>query len=214
MALDNYSDLQSAITDWMARTDIQGSAADFIKLAEARLNRLNGVVSTNATLTGTTGSREIDISGLSIVKPIALHVLYPTTQGEFYVLPRPEGSFPYSEVLGAPYFWAIEGTKINFDYPLNQDYTFRLTYQGRFALSSDAPTNELLTNHPDVYLAAAIVWGAAYTKDASGMQWKQMLDEFILETRSTFAQSKRSTLTVDGSLVRRRNYNYNQDFSS
>lgn len=213
MALDNYSDLQTAITDWMARTDIQGSATDFIKLAEARLNRLIGSISTDATLTGVPDSRRISLSALSIVKPLALHMTDPSSLEEVFINPRTDGSFSYSSVVGRPSFWAIEGSNIDFDHPLDQPYSFRLTYQGRFALSSDAPTNELLTNHPDVYLAASIVWGAAYTKDDAAMQWKQMLDEFILETRSTYAQSKRSNLTVDQSLVRPGWYDFNQDAS-
>lgn len=213
MALDNYSDLQTAITDWMARTDIQGSAPDFIKLAEARLNRLIGSVSTDATLTGVPDSRRISLSALSIVKPLALHMTDPSSLEEVFITPRTDGSFSYSSVVGRPSFWAIEGSNIDFDRPLDQPYSFRLTYQGRFALSVDAPTNELLTNHPDVYLAASIVWGAAYTKDAAGAQWKALLDEFILETRSTFAQSKRSNLTVDPSLVRPGWYDFNQDVS-
>jgi len=214
MAITNYSELQTAITDWMARSDIQGSAVDFITLAEARLNRLLGTVSTDVALTGTENSRRISLSALSIVKPIALHMTDPSSREELLIVPRTDGSFSYSSVADQPSFWAIEGTNIDFDCPLDQAYSFRLTYQGRFALSEAAPSNELLANHPDVYLAAAIVWGAVYVKDAAGMQWKAMLDEFILETRSTFAQSKRSTLTVDPVLVRPRGYNFYQDVSS
>ena len=39
MAISTYAELQTAVTDWMARSDLSGNAADFITLGEARLNR-------------------------------------------------------------------------------------------------------------------------------------------------------------------------------
>ena len=67
MAISTYSELKTAISDWMARSDVSGSAADFITLGEARLNRLLEVVATMTTLSGVVDSATIDISALSMV---------------------------------------------------------------------------------------------------------------------------------------------------
>jgi hypothetical protein len=199
MSIATYSELKTAISDWMARSDVSGSAADFITLGEARLNRLLEVVATTATLAGVVDSTSVSVSALSIVEPVNLYV---TDNGrEYLVTPRALGSFTIEETSGLPSMWAIEGTNIKLDRPCDQTYSFRFVYQGRFALSDVAPTNEFLTNNPDLYMAASIVWGAVYTKDLqSGAMWKSMLDEFTAEVRSNIAQKKRSQLTVDPGL--------------
>ncbi len=44
MAINSYSTLQTAIQDWMDRSDVSGDVADFISLAEARFNRELGLI--------------------------------------------------------------------------------------------------------------------------------------------------------------------------
>lgn len=212
--ITNYTDLQTAISDYMARNDISGKAQEFIQLAEARLNRqIEGVASTIA-LNGVAGQNYIDISSLNIIEPVSLYI--DGTIHEFSVTPKPQGSFPYYDISGTPSQWAIEDvgglTYIRFDRELDEPYTFRLTYQGRFALSDAAPTNDFLTNYPDVYLAACIVWGCLYVKSTNdGSIWQSVLENGIAEAKSTIAQSKRGQLTVDPMLTRRTRYSYNLD---
>lgn len=199
MSIATYSELKTAIADWMARSDVSGSAADFITLGEARLNRLLEVVATTATLTGVVDSASVSVSALSIVEPVALYAT--DNSQEYFVTPRSLGSFTVEETSGLPGIWAIEGTNIKFDRPCDQAYSFRFVYQGRFALSDAAPTNEFLTNNPDLYMAASIVWGAVYTKDMQGgAMWTGMLAEFTAEVRNNISQKKRSQLTVDPGL--------------
>jgi hypothetical protein len=94
MSIANYSDLQAAISDWMARSDVSGKAVDFITLAEARLNRLLGVVGTTATLTGTISSAELDISSLSVQEPQNLYI--GDGESELCMTPRALGRMePY-----------------------------------------------------------------------------------------------------------------------
>jgi hypothetical protein len=206
MSISNYSELKAAITDWMARSDLTGNAADFITLAEARMNRLLGPVGTTALLTGVQGAQTVDISALSVQEPQNLYV----TEGEseYFVVPRALGTYSTTAIQGRPTIWAIEGDTITFDRPMISAYPLRFVYLGRFALSDLAPTNEFLTNHPDLYLAAAIVWGCAYVKDQSVTLWKQMLDEFTAEVASDNARRKRSQLTVDPGLGTIGRYRY------
>jgi hypothetical protein len=201
MALATYSELQSEALDWMERAGQSGKAPTWIKLAEARLNRELGVVETDTTLTGTAGSRRIDISGVAIVEPIALFIA-EAGQDEEELTPKADGTFPYLNDNGRPKYWAIDGTNIDFDCPLDQAYPFRLRYRQRFALSDSETTNWLLTNHPDVYLAATLMWGAGYNQDwANGTVWKGILDEAIPSIKNLIAQSKRAVATVDPALT-------------
>jgi hypothetical protein len=201
MALANYSDLQATALRWMERTGVDDAEApDWIALAEARLNRELGAVETDATITGTVSSRRIDISSLSMVQPIALY-LAEVGEDEVFITPKADGTFPYLDDSGRPSIWAVDGTNIDFDCPLDAAYPFRLRYREKFNLAT-ASTNWLLTNHPDVYLAATLMWGAGYNEDwPSAPVWKSILDEAIPSIKNTIAQSKRSVSTVDAGLA-------------
>ena len=208
MAITNYEELQQAIQDWMDRTDIAGNVPDMISLAEAELNRELKVVETNVTLTGTTGSRSIDISAYSIVQPETLKL--NDTFREWELTPRDNGTFTYIDSSARPSIWSIDGTTIVFDVPLDQDYTFRFRYQGRFALSGLVPTNKVLTDHPDLYMAASIVWGGLFTEDDRKIStWRGLLERVMPQVKSTLNQSKRGQLTVDPALGSIGRYNRN-----
>lgn len=201
MPISDYTELQQAVGDWMSRADLLGNAADFISLAEARLNRELSPVEVDASLTGSVGSRTLDISALAMVEPVALYL--KDTGGELRVLPRSEGTFPHLDSIGRPAIWATDGTLISLNRPCDQAYGFRFRYKQRFALSDAAPTNWLLSEHPDVYLAAAVMWGGVFVQDGGyAASFKALLEETIPSIRNTIAQKKRGELMVDPALAR------------
>lgn len=200
MAISNYSELKTAITEWMDRSDLTGNAADFITLAEARLNRRLKGLEVDTTLNGADASQSIDISSLSLAEPIAL---FCTTHGDEYeILLKAPGTIAYNDTAGSPEFYVIDGDTIEFNRPQSGAQTYRFVYQERYALSDSVTTNWLLTKHPDVYLAASIIWGNVYIKDMqAALIFKQTLDEFIKETRNYIAQKKRGNRSVDNALL-------------
>ncbi len=200
MAISTYAELQTAVGNWMARSDLSGSAADFIMLGEARLNREIPAVETDVTLTGTLNSRRISVSSNSVVSPIALF-LVEANGDEIEMVQRSDGSFAYSATSDQPRFWAMDGSNIDFDCPLDAAYTFRFRIRQRFALSDSAPTNWLLTNHPDIYLAATLMWGGVFTQDSGiGTTFLQVLKEGVPQVQHIIAEQSRGTLTVDPAL--------------
>lgn len=211
MALGTFDDLKAAVTRWSARSDVAGDAEDFIMLGEAGLNRELQAVETEATLTGIIGSRSIDISAHSVVRPRSLFLTYPDIGDEVQLTPKADGTFPYIDDNGEPELWSVDGDNIKFDRPLDQEYSFRFEFSQRFALSDAAPTNWLLTNHPDVYLAAVLIWGGLFTRnDTVGSRWAAVLNTGVPSVRGAIAQKKRALLTVDPALSRmNRRYVYN-----
>ena len=199
MAITSYSELKSAIADWMARTDVSGSTSDFISLAEARLNRELQAVEVDAALTGVVGSREIDVSALAIDRALAL--FFSDNGSEHEVDPASATNIVYTDENGAPSQWVWDDGKIKFDRPLDLAYPVRFRYDQKFALSDAAPTNWLLTNHPDLYLAASIAWGGAYIRDDITARWDAAASDFIAQVRHDLASRKRSTLRADPALV-------------
>jgi hypothetical protein len=205
LTLANYTDLQTAVQDWMDRagdTNFVAHIPDQIALGEAKLNRLLGPVETDATLTGIVSSNAISIAALSIVAPVGLFASFYASR-ETQLSPKYDGTFEIQGNAGRPRNWAIDGTNIVFDRPLDSAYSFRFRYQQRFALTVSATTNWLLTNHPDIYLAASLMWGCGYNEDwPNGQVWKGILDEGIPELKNTLARNRKADLSVDVTLQR------------
>lgn len=199
MAIIGYYMLQSAIQEWMDREDLKSDKLeDMISLAEARFNRELKMVDTDATLFCAKNSPKVDISLLDILEPRALFLIEKNSNKEVKLTMRVDGDFPYSTTPGYPSFWAIDGDAINFDCPLIDTCLLRFRYGGKFALSDSVLTNKLLQDHPDIYLAGAIVWGGLFVEDdAKIAKWSQMLDTFMMEAKRTIAQSRRGTLISD-----------------
>lgn len=213
MAISNYSDLLSSVVVWMDRAGLSGDAQDFVRLAEARLNRELDPVELDSTITGVTDSRRIDVSALLVEEAVALF-LAEAGLNEAQLTQKGDGTFPYLTNAGRPSYWAMDENNeyIDFDRPLDGDYAFRFRFRQRFALSEAESTNWLLTNHPDVYLAAVLVWGGLFIRDNPyAVSFKAVLEEALPEIRHQIAQSKRGTLTVDRGLMGvggRRYYNH------
>lgn len=207
MAISAYNDLKTKVASWGRRSGnstFVSEVPDIITLAEARLNRELPAVETDQTLTGMANSRTIDISAYAVVEPIALF-LAESGEDERQIPFKADGTFPYLTNAGEPSFAAIDGTNIDFDRPLDAAYPFRFRYRQKFNLSDSATTNWLLTNHPDVYLAACLMWGAGYREDwPNGGAFKAILDEGIPSVRNIIAQKKRGVLTVDSGLLQSR----------
>jgi len=196
MAIATYSDLQDRIREWMDREELtDAQVQDCIKLAEAKLNRELNAVETDASVQGTVDSRQISLSALRPQAVLAVWRLDGTE--ELRLLPRAGGSFEITTSPGVPLIWSWEDTGISFDCPCDQDYFFRVRYIGKFALSDSATTNALLTNHPDIYLAACMMWGGLFVEDDSKIaKWGALLSNFIADHKKLVARQRRSEMTI------------------
>lgn len=200
----NYTQLKDSVARWMARDDLTTEVAELIELAEAELNRELNPVETETTLTGTVGSRTIDLLALQVDEPIALF-LSETGLDERELTQKAPGSFPIDATNGRPRYWSRDQRTstdtIAFDRALDGAYPFRFRFAQKFALSSSAPTNWLLTNHPDVYLKAVLVWNGAYVRDAELQSREEgRLGRALRGVKNHIARSKKGLLTVDPAL--------------
>ena len=202
--ISDYTTLKNALQPWLDReddTDITTKLSLFVKLAEGHLNRRIKAVETDTALTGTVNSRSLTTSSLSIVEPLALWRLEDGDEHE--VTKKRDGTFAYDGDSGRPGFWAIDASfsRIDMDRPLDQAYSFRFRYVERFALSDSVTTNWLLTNHPDVYLAACLYEGFNYLQsDSDVAKWKVIRDEGVSDVRTQLSQARKGTLSFDPGL--------------
>ena len=208
MSISTYSELKTAVQTWLDRSDLSANAADFIALAESRLNRVLPLrtMQVDVTLTGTGSSRSLALPA-DFVEPVALFL---TTFGvQTRLTPRLAGTFEYGTVNGVPSAWCINGTNIDLDVPCDQAHTFSFRYRKSFALSDSVTTNWLLTNHPDVYLFAALVEAAFFIENPDFMAGVQgRLDLALKEVIDEQGRSLGiATLATDPALATRHRYN-------
>lgn len=195
MAITTYSELKTAITNWMARADLSGSAEEFIFLAERKLNRELRGIDADASLVTVAGSADVDCTSAPFKRAIALFMMDAGHEAE--LVQRSLGTMPLSSANEKPTEWAVDGNNISLSAPSDGVYALRLVYAPRFALSDAAPTNWLLDNHPDVYLAASMLWGHGYVQNfQQSAIWQSVLDEGLISIRSENATRRKSMLRM------------------
>ncbi len=187
MAIMNYDELQTAVSNWLNRSDSTTLAIipDFIRLAEAKLNRMEEIRSeANGTLTL---NQETVSLPSEYREKLKLTYNDGIRFGEIEIIPPEMLALKKASLgtTGFPRFAAIisNGTKLRLSpvpdqaYSVVTDYITNLT-----ALSDDDISNWLLANHPDIYLYASLVESAPYLKDDERIAvWKSERDARIAE---------------------------------
>lgn len=165
MALSTFSDLTSAIADWLERGDLTARIPDFITLAESRLNRELGIRSleSDAALTGVIGSRFIPLPA-GFREAQNLWINRDSGQRETLRFTMPELTLADTSP-SEPRSWSIDGSNIAFERPCDQAYSFTLRKVGGLSISESAPTNLVLTNYPDLYLFGALTEAGTFLRD-------------------------------------------------
>lgn len=156
-----YSELKTAIADFLHRTDLTSQLGGFIERAEAALFREINIkdlrVSVSGTTTGEYATLPTDFS--EVVRVTC------TYSGTEYDLDY--GSQPIDYTMTAPKYYALENNKLRiFGTSTGQAYT--LYYTPKMAALSDSNTsNWLLENASDLYLYASSLEAAKYTRDTA-----------------------------------------------
>lgn len=188
MPFTNYAELKAATAGWLHR-DLAAQIPDFIVLAETGINRIAQVRSmeNEVALTLATGARSIALP-TGFETPLAVwlgtthrHPLAPATPEEL----------PISGSAGCPTYWCVDGAAIAFDCPSDTARTVTLRYRGGFRLSDTAPTNALLTKHPDVYLYGTLLQAAPWIRDQAMLQtWQVFYDRAVKEVNATESRAR------------------------
>lgn len=202
MPFSNYTELQSAVTDWLNRPDLATVVPDFIRLAEARILREPAVqqeVRTTLTVVSDFVSLPADCR-----EPRALYFDDSANREVIEIelvpvelLPRKKAEFGLPS--GRPRFAAVvdNGTGLLFAPVPDQTYTVQLTYWRRFDPLATTATNALLTTHPDVYLFGALIEAEPYLKHDERLPlWQSRYDRALAEVRSQNERRRFSANTL------------------
>jgi hypothetical protein len=179
MSITNYSDLQSTIASYLARTDLTAQIPDFIQLAETRLRRelrlrqMLKVVTT--TTTADDGTVELPSDFLQMRD---LHINTNPIQVVEYISPSNFYRNTWSTSVGLPRQYTILAQEFQFAPAPDTNYTLQMMYYAAPPyLSSSNPSNVFLANCPDLLLYGALGEAAPYLMDDGRLQtWASMYD--------------------------------------
>lgn len=163
MAITNYAELQTAVGNWLQRSDLSALIPDFITNAEAELNR-------TLRLTGQIVRADLSVSGrwtdlTTLAAPLAeIKSVSVTTGGVRYPLEfrAVEATQDYYS-SGTPVLYTRAGDELGVVPPPDGTYTLELVYWRKLPDLATNGTNSLLTLAPDLYLYRAVMEGAQYT---------------------------------------------------
>lgn len=188
MAVSTYSDLVSAVTEWLARDQdatLVARIPDFITLCEAKLNRtlMHPKMEKRSTASVDTSDDEPEFvtlpSDFQAMRRVRLSSVTGKPRLQFMAQSQLE-DYRYSidNVTDEPIYFTIIGDEMELAPTPGEDYTLEMVYRANLSgLSSSNSTNWLIEFAPDVYLYGTLleatpymqqderlaVWAAAFT---------------------------------------------------
>ena len=201
MALDTFANLRTAIGTWGTRTYSNDQAAEFILLAESKINRRLGPQYRRETTTtlNTDANGEVSLpSGFigmrSITRDLAgSQPLIPVSWRALINLNAYEES-------GVPVNYAISGSTLKVA-PICDDNFIAVYWASLTALSDANASNWLLAHSPDVYLFYCRAAQAAFEEEFDKAavfeaQAEKGLDEVV--GQGTVAQYAAAEMVLEG----------------
>lgn len=168
MALANYGDLKESVINWSHREDINTMIDDFILMTEVEM------FSNPAQILQIKGQEVTDNSLTTTARTIALPTDYQSmrsmrlsinSNGSEVSYRAPE-QLVHVEGSGLPRYFTVIGNNIEFDRTPAATYEVELSYYAKpDALSTTNATNDVLTNHPNIYLFGCLWAVFTYATD-------------------------------------------------
>lgn len=188
MAITTYAELQTAIADWLNRSDLTARIPDFITLAETRINRELRAREQQVIATANVDTPFFALPG-DFLEFKSFRIT--DTGGNAYelMLATPEqisAALAENSVSNTPRFVTIIGDQFQLWPSPDQLYIGSLAYVRKVpALSDAAPTNWLLTDAPDVYLYGSLMSAGPFLRDSEALvTFKTLFDEALEAIRT------------------------------
>jgi len=204
--ITTYTELKTAVGEWLHRSDLESKIPDFITLAEASLSDklLLRNMEVETDLTCTVGNNYVALP-TGFISPVALWLKISGDRGDQLTMVLPE-ELDYDTSNSIPQIWAIDGDNIRFDCPAAEAYVMPFRYIKTFALSASNETNQLLSKRPDIYLFSSLFEAATYANDDENAQkWGARMNAAINGYKATENRSRAVLLQSDLGISRRPN---------
>jgi len=170
MAITTYSELQSAVAGWLNRTDLTARIPEFIAVGEAKLNRRLRIMDQLAVIDFLVDAEYMDVP---VDWAQTANIEHDSLQGGEIEYLTPQKFLATRRCVaptGKPEYYTLAERQMRFaPVPGEPQPTILQYYRLVPPLTDAAPTNWLLTRHPDVYLAAALLAANTFLRDMEGV---------------------------------------------
>jgi len=206
MALTSYATLQTAVADWLNRTDLTAVIPDLITLCEAEIKRRLRRSSTNTTISITSGAvtiptdmaalRSLSLSSAEPWRDVPLRICTPEMIAER--IARANG------VAERPDSVAVMAGQLVFAPVPDQTYTGNIFYFTQLtALSASNTSNTVLVEAPDAYLYGTLLQAEPYLEhDERIPVWEKKFNAAIDQLNWVRSEEEYSASTMDIRLPR------------
>lgn len=181
MSINNYADLQSAIANWLHRSDLTSIVPDLIMLGEKRILRevrcLEMETALNVTISSGVAALPADYLDLkhAYIDGTVTQALSRCTAAQIYE------QYPLRSSGGKPAFVAREGSNFIFGPYPDSSYTVKGTYYAK-PTSIQSSANAVFVAHPDLYLFAALLEAAPYLKNDTRLTvWESKFSNVVAQ---------------------------------
>lgn len=191
MSITTYTGLKSAIADFLNRDDLTSAIPTFVSLAEASIARdMRHWLQEKKVRTSLDEAFEfLPDDWLSTIS------LRHADGTEIQQVGLTEMASLHSVVRsGKPMYYRVEAGRIEVYPAPDSSFDVDLVYFARIpALSDAAPTNWLLTNHPDILLYGSLLHSAPYLgDDARTTVWASLYASALKSVQDDSSQARHS----------------------
>ena len=159
MSIATYSELNTAVANWLDRDDLTDRIPEFIALCEARFNRLLRIRAMEYKQTASTvaGQRNLALpTGFIQMRNLQMNE-NPIVPMQ-YVTPEIYDRLYGSTLTGTPQMYTIIADEIQLGPIPGSALTIEMLFYKKFdALTAAATTNWMIINAPDVYLYGCLL---------------------------------------------------------
>lgn len=185
MTISTYSELKTAIGNYMGRADLTSRADEFIDNLEAKITRRLRVRHMETTVSGSFTADTATIAlptGFVEIRSFTYDVTTDVPRKLEFITPEQGDALGWSS-SGAPEFYSFVGGAIRLYPTPDSAYSYTIRYFAKFtALSESNTTNALLTNYPDLYLYGCLLEACGYVGDDGRIPlWKAAVEECYSE---------------------------------
>jgi hypothetical protein len=164
---------------------------DFVTLCEVKFNRILRL-STMETRSTATLDEQYEEVPTDFLEMRSIQITGGSGWLLSYISPQTASSSYLTTESGIPKFYTIIDSSLVFFPAPAGSFTMEMLYYAAIpALSDVAPTNWMLTNHPDVYLYGSLKEAEAYIKNDPRIQsWKIQYEEAIAQVMAADQRSR------------------------
>lgn len=182
MAITTNAELETAVANWLDRTDLTSRIPEFVVLAEARFNRAlraPDMLTRNDAFT-VDGQYEAHPTGFIEASRFVL-LTSPVTKLE-YVTPEEMAEKRMGRTSsGKPLWYTVAGGNFEFLPTPDSAYTASILYYARLTNVASS-FNWLATAHPDIYLFGALCEAEPYIRNDERLPlWEARLNRALAE---------------------------------